>query len=256
MTDTISRNYSVLKKFLLPPLNFLIHYEEKMLINYEIYCAQISKQTFLVSENDIKYLKSFTSTKNISTTPLSLDFSDRKPISWSQHSKTILIIANFNSIQNYKGTLHFINDIFPFLRDNYNLQLKLIGNISKKYKNKFNRTRGVSVVGRVESLSTSLKDILCGVCPIQISAGTQNKILDYISFGIPVLATSRSKNAIDVSLRKYMYKCDRINEYINVFNQIINHVLVRNSDLLSASIKVRDIYSLKRLETSIMKFLT
>ena len=255
MTDTISRNYNILKANVPFPLSLIFHFEELRLIKYELFCSQTANHTFLVSLKDKEYLSQKSSCDKISVTPLAIDHSEHTLSNWNQSNKHILLIANFNTIQNFKGTKHFIKEIFPDLSVKFNLKLKLVGNISKKHAKYFNKFKNVFVLGKVSSLSSTLSDTLCGICPIHISAGMQTKILDYMSFGLPVLSSTRSSLAIDPILRKYIYQCDTLKDYSHNLDLIINQNIIDNSKLYECSILVKSFYSEKSLESNLNNIL-
>ena len=256
MTDTISRNYSVLKNHVIFPLKFLVALEERRLIKYEEYCVQKANHTFLVSQRDKFYLRKRTLDHKISVTPLSIESSKYEPINWKTNNEFILIIANFNSIQNFKGTKHFIENIFPTLSLKFNLKLRLVGNISDKFAKIFSKSDNVHVLGKVSSLSECLCNVICGACPIHISAGMQNKILDYMAFGLPVLSSTRSIESIDKRFSKYLYKCDNTLDYSHYLDLIINQNFISKKDLIDCSKLVKSVYSESSLERNLMSIIS
>ena len=53
---------------------------------------------------------------------------------------------------------------------------------------------GVTVYSNIKNLSDHSQHSLAGICNVKIQSGLQNKILDYTSLGIPVLANKISNN--------------------------------------------------------------
>ena len=57
---------------------------------------------------------------------------------------------------------------------------------------------GVVVTGHVPDVRPFLKDALVSVAPLRMARGTQNKILESMAMGIPVVATSEAAKGVEV----------------------------------------------------------
>jgi len=83
------------------------------------------------------------------------------------------------------------------------------------------------VTGKVDSVSDAAQGALCGVCPIRIGAGIQNKILEYMSIGLPAVTTTMGKEGINATPDKEIIIRDTPEEFSNaIYN------LQTQSDLL------------------------
>jgi len=80
-------------------------------------------------------------------------------------------------------------EMLPLLRKRADYRFRIVGSISPALAERFRAYDGVEVTGRVASVADAATDGAIGVCPMRIGAGVQNKILEYMALGLPVVAT-------------------------------------------------------------------
>jgi glycosyltransferase involved in cell wall biosynthesis len=103
-------------------------------------------------------------------------------------SETIVFIGNLRSVQNQDACVHFVNDIFPSIRERLpHARFRIVGDGPRRFIDKMNTTKGVEALGRVESISDAVRGAFCGVCPVRIGAGVQNKVLEYFALALPAV---------------------------------------------------------------------
>lgn len=71
-----------------------------------------------------------------------------------------------------------------------NLKFRIIGRCSEKNKIFLSRYKNILLEGYVDDVSKVISHAIAGVAIIRNGTGLQNKVLDYISFGIPPLVNS------------------------------------------------------------------
>ena len=68
------------------------------------------------------------------------------------------------------------------------ISFHIIGPISNFNQKLFKKYKNVKVHGAVENLSKVFKKSFCAINNVKIATGYQNKILTYMSYGIPVIS--------------------------------------------------------------------
>jgi glycosyltransferase involved in cell wall biosynthesis len=79
--------------------------------------------------------------------------------------------------------------VLPLLRKRADYRFRIVGSIAPALAERFRTYEGVEVTGRVASVADAASDGAIGVCPMRIGAGVQNKILEYMALGLPVVTT-------------------------------------------------------------------
>lgn len=113
-----------------------------------------------------------------------------RPFIKNRTGNNIAFIGTLNSLPNSDAVSFFIENVLPIVRKKRpNAHLKVIGFTGSDFIKKYS-SPAVTFTGPVSSLADAVRDCVIGVCPVRIGAGIQNKLLDYMSLGLPAITTS------------------------------------------------------------------
>lgn len=193
MTDAISLNYQRIKSKKITNFRSLIFsFEANRLNKYEKNIVNNFDYSFLVSEVDRRYLFN-NSLNNLSKVILATNGVDlnRFTYKFNPSGKQIIFIGNMTSLQNINAALYFASEILPVIRMRIpSAEFLIVGRIKDVDRLKLMGFTGVAVTGEVSDISSAIADGGVGIAPIQIGAGVQNKVLEYMAIGLPVVSTS------------------------------------------------------------------
>ncbi len=242
MTDLISNNYRQVVKSLsfLNPM-FYIYYLEKYLVKkYEIYCADKFDKIICVSKNDFKNINIIKNKKKFVGIPNSHK-SNKYIYSFKNSNYKILFIGNTKYLPNKNSCYNFAKKILPRINIDYpNIEFHIVGHVEAIDKFLLNRIKNTYCHGAINRLDNIIKNSICGICNLNIATGLQNKILTYISYGLPCVSSELSyKNTFLVRNREILvYKNER--HLIDLIKK-----LKRNKNL-SKKISKHSYFALKR----------
>lgn len=227
MTDAIAMNYSRIKsrKGFGGIKRKILAFEAKRLLEYERNIVNYFDCSVVVSEVDKRFLFG-DENNNVLVCSNGVDFEKlnyRKP---DLSHKQIIFIGDLRSIQNLDACDFFIKDILPHLRKIGDFRLRVVGSISGAHARYFSQFEGVQVTGRVDSVAEAVRDGSVGVCPMRIGAGIQNKILEYMALGLPVVTTSISFDGIGAQAGRDLFVADTARDFSQRIIEICG-----NSDL-------------------------
>ncbi len=164
--------------------------EQKRLLQYE----QIMKEydmSLVCSEEDLQYLKRQHSLENIKLLPNGVDLEtfSAKDHDYS-HNKTILFTGNMDYAPNVDAVQYFAEDIFPLILEKHPEAKFIIA--GQRPVNKVIDLAGdnIEVTGFVRDLSAMYNKASVVVAPMRFGAGTQNKVLEAMAMGVPVVCTN------------------------------------------------------------------
>lgn len=202
MTDAISLNYKRNREAGGKNFKSIIYnIEESRVKKYEKRCLERFDSTVLVSEIDKDYLvKEF---KNIDeskirviTNGVSEEFVNYNQKDYNQNQ--LIFIGNLRSHQNEDAILYFLKEIYSLVRkQNPEIKIKVIGSSPSSKVKKYDNKEGIEVTGEVDSVIESAKHGTASVVPVRIGAGVQNKVLESMAMGIPVITTPTGAEGID-----------------------------------------------------------
>ncbi len=117
----------------------------------------------------------------------------------SEDSKLPIItfLGRMDYFPNIDGVCYFAEEIFPLVqRQIADARFVVVGSDPSRRVRALERLPGVSVTGHVPDVRSYVKDAAVTVAPLRIARGTQNKILESMAMGIPVIATPQAAKGI------------------------------------------------------------
>ena len=214
MTDLISNNYAQTYKslHLLNPLKYLYFLEYILLKKYEKKIQRFFDHIVLVSKKDIQ---SFLIRKKVKVIPNGTNIK-KKLFKYNENNNDVVFIGNINYLPNKIACYKFIKTIMPKLKDKgLNINFKIIGQTSIFLKFLLNRFENVEVFSNVKSTEKFCKNAFCGICNINIAAGVQNKIFEYMRIGLPTITSERCFNSSHFKKNKDILVYKNSKEFIN-----------------------------------------
>jgi len=102
---------------------------------------------------------------------------------------TILFYGRLSYVANAEALRWFLRDIFPrVLADHPTARLVIVGPSPPRDIRRAASDR-ITVTGRVDDVRSYIRRARVVVCPARFAVGTQNKILEPMAMGVPVVAT-------------------------------------------------------------------
>jgi sugar transferase (PEP-CTERM/EpsH1 system associated) len=112
----------------------------------------------------------------------------------------IVFLGRMDYYPNIDGVYRFVRDVFPLVRDRSpNVTLRIVGSNPSRRIRDLARIPGVEVTGHVPDVRPFVEDASVSIAPLRIARGTQNKILESMAMGVPVVATKEAASGIDAS---------------------------------------------------------
>ena len=221
MTDVYSDNYKQTFNQIsfLNPLFYLYFFEYLLIKNYEKKCSNIFDKIVLVDNNNLDKTKHILKDKVVKINNGS--FSQKKSFVFKKNNNKILFIGNIKYLPNKEACFYFTKKILPKINMKFpEIELHIIGEISTLSKIILMRYNNVKVLGPKKNLDKLIKNSICGISNLNIATGMQNKILSYMSYGIPTICSYKSFNNFAFKKNKdlLIYKNDE--QLINLIFQL------------------------------------
>ena len=112
--------------------------------------------------------------------------------------QAICFIGRMDYYPNQQGMLRFCSEVLPLIREQRpDATLTIVGASPSQEILNLGSIPGVTVTGTVDDVRPYVRRSALSVAPLEIARGTQNKILESMAMGVPVVASDIAARGID-----------------------------------------------------------
>lgn len=177
------------------PLNIIFREEARRLSAYESQIFYDFDLCTIISEQDRSYIAN-AQRNEIAIVPNGVDLSTFEFTDNNNRPYDLLFVGNMSYYPNVKAAEYLAKNVIPVLhKKGYKLKLTIAGaNPNQQVKNLQNEW--VEVLGWVNSIQEVYNNAKVFVAPLFHGSGLQNKILEAMACGVPVVTTKQTNNAV------------------------------------------------------------
>ena len=147
---------------------------------------------------EFETLQSFRPGTRLGWFPNGVDAEYFKPVTEDYEEHTISFIGRMDYYPNQRAMLDFCAHTFPLVRAaRPDAQLLIVGASPPARIRALARQSGVTVTGSVPDVRPYVLRSALTVAPLDIARGTQNKVLEAMAMGVPVVASREAARGVD-----------------------------------------------------------
>lgn len=169
--------------------SFFENFEQRRVLKYERVLKEYD-MALVCSVEDLDYLSRAHSAYNLRLLPNGVDMDTFSPRAHDYtHNKTMLFTGNMDYAPNVDAVVYFTESILPLIIAKHpDVQFIIAGQRPVK---KVTELAGgnVKVTGFVKDLAGAYNEASVVVAPLRFGAGTQNKVLEAMAMGVPVVCS-------------------------------------------------------------------
>lgn len=137
---------------------------------------------------------------------------------------TISFIGRMDYYPNQECMLDFCHNILPLLRKRRPaVKLVIVGAEPSADILKLSELPGVTVTGTVEDVRSYVRRSALMIAPLKIARGTQNKILEAMAMGVPVVCSKLAAGGIDAVDGEHFLAAETSEEYVSAVLRLIEN---------------------------------
>ncbi len=236
MTDLISiRDQQIIKRLsTINPLKYLYILERFLIKRYEKLVSNKFDKIVFISKKELYEAKTFIDRGKIEV--IENIFKVEKNIyKFKNNNNKIIFLGNINYIPNKLACFDFVKNILPIINKKYpDITFNIIGKINFLDKLYFKLQSNTIIHGPIKNLEMSFKNSICGICNVNIATGFQNKILNYMSYGLPTITSAESFDKSTFKKNKDILVYSKKNELVKFVFRLkedkkLSYKLSRNS---------------------------
>jgi sugar transferase (PEP-CTERM/EpsH1 system associated) len=191
--DSYAANILSRRKLVGPVARRLYDMEFARVVRYERDVARQASASIVIAETDREAIGESSAVvipNGVDTAALSYFAGVRDP-------GTIIFTGNMGYEPNIDAVTWFAGECWPALRTAFpELRFLIVGARPSAAVTALGRLPGIEVTGRVESMTPYLHRATVAVCPIRCGSGMQNKVLEAMAAGVPVVTTAFANRSI------------------------------------------------------------
>jgi sugar transferase (PEP-CTERM/EpsH1 system associated) len=249
--------YALHAKF---PLRYVYRLESKRLRRYEVSIATTFHHCFFVSEKEAGDFRNLVY-PGVEITAISNGVNSDMfhPSSKPYDSTSLVFTGAMDYFANVETVLYFVHHILPHIQEAVpNLTFYIVGRdpteelqqLGKNHKN-------IIVTGYVDEVQPYVQQSAVFVAPMRIARGIQNKILEAMAMGVPVVTTSLGFEGITAMPGKDIFVEDQPERFAKQVIQLMKDSDSRKTVALNARKTVEENYNwdknLEKLEAVLLE---
>jgi sugar transferase (PEP-CTERM/EpsH1 system associated) len=180
------------------PFAWLYRVEGMRLRRYEAAVARSAQLCVLATSVEEALLKAFAPWAHTAVVSNGVDLRHFAPGAGTAQDPTLLFTGAMDYLPNIDAVCYFCTDIFPRVRREVpEARFLIVGLNPAASVLRLSRLPGVVVTGAVPDVRPFYAQASVCVAPLRIARGVQNKVLQAMAMGLPVVATHRASAGIE-----------------------------------------------------------
>jgi sugar transferase (PEP-CTERM/EpsH1 system associated) len=241
--DVDSDKWAQYAKYTSFPKSWIYGLESQRLSVYERKVAEAFDHSIFVTDSEVKifknknpHIKNVTAISNgvdldYFSSTFSQEQSARSQAPETGNQQPIIVFPGaMDYYANVDGVVWFTKEVLPLIkREVSEIQFYIVGGNPKKAVLSLSLNNGVKVTGYVPDMREYLNKATVVVVPLRIARGIQNKILEAMAMGIPVVATPQAFDGIEAQPDRDLLLGEGAEKFAEGVIQLIRKVALRKS---------------------------
>lgn len=201
--DVDSEKWRLYADYHMFPFSWIYRREANLLAAYEEKIAKIFNCSVFISEQERSLFQQRVNDRPISVISNGVDseyFSPHELVLSSSDHPVVVFTGNMDYFPNIDAVLYFCTEIFPLVCQTVpETQFFIVGRNPVRSVRELGNQQNVVVTGSVADVRPYLTKAAVAVAPFRIARGVQNKILEAMAMGLPVVGTVEAFKGIAAS---------------------------------------------------------
>ncbi len=145
------------------------------------------------------------------------------PRSSAFDARQIAFVGRMDYYPNQQAVRWFCAEVWPALRQRIpELQFMVVGAEPPSFIRALGNLPGVTITGSVPDVRPFLERAALSVAPLTIARGTQNKILESMAMGTPVICSRQAVGGVDAVPGEHLLVANDTNDWVTLVTDVLN----------------------------------
>jgi len=243
LTDVISQELIGSMPYRSLSSRLLYTFERPRIEKHEIWVAKHYEETWLISDHDRDILVARCPNANIKVVRNGVNTDMFYPTGELENPNQLIMVGHMGVFHNVDAAAYLVHDIIPLVREKIpDVQIKITGSSPNKRVRSLSSIPGVEITGFVPDLNQALNQATVFVAPLRFAAGVQNKVLEAMSAGKPVVTTNIVNDGLGAQPDSDLMTADTPDEFAKGIIRLLEDRILRNQIGQAARNFVREHY--------------
>jgi polysaccharide biosynthesis protein PslH len=153
-----------------------------------------------------------------------VDLAFYRPAPERREPAHLVFVGVMDYLPNIDGCVWFVREILPKLRANHGkVRFTIVGSRPTPEVLALAREPAVTVTGFVDDPREFLARASISVAPLRIARGIQNKVLEALAMGLPVVGTTSATQGVEGVPGRDFLLADSVDEQVAAVSELIAH---------------------------------
>lgn len=173
-------------------------YEARLLTEYDHVVVTSDRDKLALEDLAARYLPDGTPTAPVTAIVNGVDLTYFQPVDTPRDERTLVFSGKMSYHANVAAVTYLVKEVLPLVwQQAPDTQLVIVGKDPPQMVQHLADESRIVVTGYVEDLRPFLARATASICPIRYAVGVQNKVLEAMAMGTPVVSTSSGCAALN-----------------------------------------------------------
>jgi sugar transferase (PEP-CTERM/EpsH1 system associated) len=141
---------------------------------------------------------------------------------------TVVFVGRMDYFPNQLAVQYFATQVMPLIRaGRRDAIFRIVGAEPPESIRQLAQLDGVEVTGTVPDVRDLVRNAALTVAPLSIARGTQNKVLESMALGVPVIASAAASRGVDAEANEHLLVAESAREYADQSLSLMNDRALR-----------------------------
>lgn len=204
--------------------------EKKLAKEFELNSLRKFDLFITCSDRDASILKKDVKDTPHVTVPWCIEVPNRYHKPEKKDIYNLVFVGSMYWEPNRDAILWFAKEIFPLIQKKIgNIRLLIVGSYPSKEIQALNNNKDIVVKGFIEDISKVWLETDIFVAPIRLGSGVNVKVIEAMSYGIPVVTTAKGAEGLNAVHGEHFLIANTPGEFLDSIQYLIENIEVRES---------------------------
>ncbi len=251
------------------PASHLYRLEQKRLAQFEVEISEWASMSLFISKIEAELFKQNGGKGVIEFLPNGTELDLRRlPLEQTpfyasgsrpgeSRGARLIFVGTMDYLPNIDAVRYFVEEVFPLVRrEDPGAIFEIVGRGPTRAVKRLSKIAGVKVIGAVQDVRAHLLQADVSVAPMRIARGVQNKVLEAMALGVPVVATPVAIEGIEVQNEEEVLIGRNPDELARQIFRFLRDADLRKNVTKKAWMRMNQLYNWESIGVSMERLLT